>query len=71
MEVSVFSVQVSASMFLFPDLPPAENPTPETFKYGAWSLGFHRLQHSITPILQGHKQNGLPPHLELRCIRTQ
>ncbi len=63
MEVSVFRFQL-CFFFL----------TPETFKYGVWSLGFHKfavLQHSSTPILQGPKQTGLPPHLELRYIRTQ
>ena len=43
-----FSVQVSASVFL---LLTAEtrNLTPKTLEFGAWNLGFHWLQHSITP----------------------
>ncbi|PNV86124.1 MAG: hypothetical protein C0610_08250, partial [Desulfobacteraceae bacterium] len=36
-KVSVFSVQVSACMSLFPD---TRHLTPETLRFGAWSLEF-------------------------------
>jgi hypothetical protein len=46
-EVSGFSVQVSAFLFLFPE---TRHLTPKTLRVGAWNLIF--LQCSTTPLLQ-------------------
>jgi hypothetical protein len=68
-EVSVFSVQVSAFMFLFPDTrhltpdpPPAEHLTTKTLRFGAWNLIFYNAPplHHPSRLLHEGKTSKAP-----------